>query len=142
MKSLKYYLIKLYNPNGKIDFFFIHQKWIRFIGLYPPPDKQLQIKFIPNALIGPLQWIYRHLVSLILLQCSVLFTISAYFDIQTGTFAEVAYSLSQTVLFSFATFVVFYFQLKSDAYYKIVNFINDNFKYRSAKGMNYIGIFF
>lgn len=125
--------MKLYNPKEKIDFFYVQQKWIRFMGMWPS-DQPLKIKFIPDILVSSLEWIYRRFVFLILLHCSILFAVSAVIDIRTGTFAEVAYSLSQTVIFSFVTFASMYFHMRLDTYYRITNFINNNFKYRSASG--------
>lgn len=134
MIFLKNIFWKPYNPSEKIDFFWIHKKWIQSIGMWSPKVESNNGYFA--FFIKALRLIYKLFVIIILLKMAALFTISTYFDIVNGSFAEISYSLSQTILSQFSFFVIFYFQFRTDTCFRMMNFINDNFKYRSAKGSN------
>lgn len=129
--------MKTYKSNEKIDFFRVQKKLFTYIGAFDGQSATTN-KHLSKSSIKCLQLFYNAVVLVLTIHMAILFTISAYFDILNGTFAEISYSVSQSVIYQFSSFVIFYFQYRSAACYHMVNYINDNFKYRSAKGFTYV----
>lgn len=117
----------------RIDNHFTTQmSWIILSGVW---RKDFNIKYVPKVLIQIISWTIKRLMFLILLHVAIMFSITLYFDIQEGVFVDITYSLSQSVIFHFIAYMILYFQLREETIFNIVDFVNTNFRYRSAKGI-------
>lgn len=114
------------------DYFSAQMSLIVMIGVW---REDFIFKYFPKILTRILNVIVKRAIYLITLHIAILFSITLYFDIQKGVFADITYSLSQTVIFHFNAFVILYFQLRENTIFNIVDFVNANFRFRSAKGM-------
>lgn len=130
-------LKKLFKKNSNIgkkridDHFSAQMSLIVMIGVW---REDFLFKNLPKMLTRLVNVIVKRLIYLITLHIAILFSITLYFDIQKGVFADITYSLSQTVIFHFNAFVILYFQLRENTIFNIVDFVNENFRFRSAKG--------
>lgn len=114
-----------------VDHFSAQMSLIVMIGVW---REDFIFKNLPRNLTRIVNVIVKRLIYLITLHIAILFSITLYFDIQKGVFANITYSLSQTVIFHFNAFVILYFQLRENTIFNIVDFVNENFRFRSAKG--------
>lgn len=114
------------------DHFSAQMSLIVMIGVW---REDFILKTFPYQLTRILNVLAKRLIYLITLHIAILFSITLYFDIQKGVFADITYSLSQTVIFHFNAFVILYFQLRENTIFNIVDFVNENFRFRSAKGI-------
>lgn len=58
-----------------------------------------------------------------------------YLEIGAGSFARLSFALSQSIIFSFATFSLVYVNVMTNRITHMIENMNRNFKFRSAKGM-------
>lgn len=133
------FLKNLFKKSSKVDpkttlidnHFSVQMTWIILSGVW---RENFNFKYVPKLFTRIINWTVKRLMFLIVFHIAILFSITLYLDIQKGVFAEITYSLSQAVIFHFISFIVLYFQLRENTIFKIVDFVNSNFRYRSAKG--------
>lgn len=140
LKNLLKKKSKLGLNKTRIDNHFTAQMaWIKLSGVW---REELNIKYVPKLVTRTINWSIKRLLFLNILHVAIMFSITLYFDIQKGVFADITYSLSQAVIFHFIAFIILYFQLRENTVFKIVDFVNANFRYRSAKGCELKLVFF
>lgn len=106
------------------NYFSVQQWWIRIVGMAQPEKRSHRVLFA----------VYKLFTVLIMAHITVLFTVTVYLDILSGSFKAVAYSLPQMVVMLISMFYLMYFQANTAYYFKLMAYMNANFRFRSAKG--------
>lgn len=114
------------------DYFRTQRAWMLLTGVWPPITcSNWALRVAATAV----RLVFQTFLFLVMLHVSVVFYVTFYLEVQTATFARIAYCLSQAVIFSFAAFSTFYFQFRAGACKQMVDYMNENFQFRSAKGV-------
>lgn len=107
---------------------------MKFGGLWPTNYEKYLPKLFAN-LSGPINIIFFVFVNFVALHLAILYTITLYHNLQTGTLDEISASFTQTVIYFFTWYVILYFEIYHKECASFVNFMNSNFRSRSAKGI-------
>lgn len=113
------------------DYFRTQKAWMILTGVWPPitfASRPLRV------LVTVARCIFQAFLFLVMAHVSLVFFVTFCLEVQTASFARIAYCLSQAVIFSFAAFSTFYFQFRAVACKRMVDFMNAHFHFRSAKG--------
>lgn len=114
------------------DYFRVQKAWQRLMGVWLPINVSVPAL---HALTVGLRTLFQAFIFIVMSHLSVVFFVSFYVEAGTATFARISYCLSQTAIFAFAGFSVFYFYFQEPALQSLVDFVNSNFRFRSAKGV-------
>lgn len=113
------------------DYFRTQRAWMLLTGVWPPITSS---NWAVRVAVTAVRLVFQSFLFLVMLHVAVVFYVTFYLEVQTATFARIAYCLSQAVIFSFAAFSTFYFQFRAGACKRMVDYMNENFQFRSAKG--------
>lgn len=117
------------------DHFSAQMIWFPVMGVW---RKNFTIKYVPEVLTRAVNWTLKRLIFLCMVHLAILFSLTAYINIQNNDLANTMYALSQAIIFIFISFTILYFQLREETVFKIIDYINGNFRYRSARGKRLI----
>lgn len=117
------------------NYLYVQSYWMKVIGVWP---KSMNIPWLPKALYRPFALFYKLLINCSLMHMTLLFYKEFTSSLGVGTFDEITDALTQSIIYSFASFSYLYFQIREDTYYRVTNYVNNNFKFRSAKGTPFI----
>lgn len=117
--------------NNITDYFRVQKAWQLLMGVWPP----MNISQWPlRALAIGVRTAFQTLIFITMSHLAVVFFASFYLEAETASFARISYCLSQTVIFAFAGFSVFYFCIREPSIRNMVDCMNAKFRFRSAKG--------
>lgn len=106
------------------NYFFVQQWWIRVLGIAIPKSRKQCVFYA----------LYKTVLLMIMFQINCLFVATVYLDILSGSFESIAYSLPQMVIMMISTFYLAYFQANTAYLFELMEYMNANFQFRSAKG--------
>lgn len=113
------------------NYLSVQIKFIKILGVWP---KNISFKYIPRILVQPLDILYKLLTNFLMSTLAILFGLTFYKRLGIADFSELTYILSQFIIFAFVEMVLMYFQWKQKGCYCLAEFMNQNFRFRSAKG--------
>lgn len=123
----------LFNGGGeKLNLMHAQIETLKWIGMW---KQSLTLPRLPRILAIPIVWFINIFLKVFVFHTSILFCITAVREIQKGSFNEITGALSQTLIFTFGMFSVIYFKMFQDQSEQLVEFMNTNFKKRSAIGI-------
>lgn len=129
---------KKLNPNFKVkDWMEIPTLLLRLNGMCHVNFSQ----WLPLSLnfLSPLiNFIIFFFITFGFIHVIVLFSYQIYFHESDKVDDVITNAISQIIIYSFALFVLLYFQLKRKTYLNLCEYMNENFRQRSAHGLTFI----
>lgn len=113
-----------------MDYFVTQRRWMLLIGIWPPITKPN----VAQLLLSFAHRLFQLFLFLVMSHFTVTFSVSFYLAKDSGSFARISYCLSQIIIYSFASFVVFYLNWQAAGIKAMIDFMNHHFRYRSAPG--------
>lgn len=113
------------------DYFIAQKRFMPFIGVWPTITTNC---VWARIVISVGQRLVQLFVNFVMLHLAIMFCYTFYIEIDKSSFARISYLLSQAIIFIFSLFSLFYMQLRTDGIQRMMQHMNDNFLFRSAKG--------
>lgn len=118
------------------NFLGIHIRFLKHSACWPIDYSRILPKSL-NILSGPIHWIYFLGAISISFHLMVLFIYSFIYNLiytENATLAVISDCLTESIIYAFTFCSTCYYQFRHEKCLEIVNFMNNNFKMRSAIG--------
>lgn len=105
-----------------------------FLGITDPDSPgSPYFKLTPNWR-WPLLILHRTFSVTITLHVGILFLVAFVQTLPGGLSADLFYTLSQCIVMATSAYGLVYFQVKTRKFYRLIDYMNQNFRFRSARG--------
>lgn len=122
---------RAHGMNAIPDYFRTQRAWMLLTGVWPPITSR---HWTLRVAVTVARLVFQTFLFLVMLHVAIVYLVAFYLEAPTASYARITYCLSQAVIFSFAAFSTFYFQFRADACKQMMDNMNGNFHFRSAKG--------